>query len=315
MMRIWVYVLWSLLAFFPARAWAYLETMQVLPPNPTSLSSIAVYLAGSLPDGCWKFTGYEVRRVEMEILVEILYEIEGGPCPDVMVPYECTARLPRLLPGMYLVTIIDPQDTKSFDLDVAPGRQFVLGDANSDGARDVADAVFILLYLYASGDPPPCEKGANVNRDGTIDLSDAILLLDHLFRAGPRLASPVVDCALPEQCILNQWPIFGAGHWECDCGECKAVTDSLGCGDGFCDLAAGETPESCPSDCTAKHCRPVCTNMGTRSEGWYDVCTQEFIDWAQCAECQAECRACGSKSEGWYDTCTGEVIVWTQCCQ
>ncbi len=92
-------------------------------------------------------------------------------------------------------------------------------------------------------------------------------------------------------CLLNEWY---------NDGEC----------DTFC-------PEPDP-DCGETVCRPICDAVGTRSEGWYDSCTNELIGWAQCSNCTALCQAVGSRSEGWYDSCgtgmdgTG-LIRWERC--
>jgi hypothetical protein len=176
--------------------------------------------------------------------------------------------------------------------------------------------VFVLGHLFAGGPAPSCKDLANSNGDATLNIADAIWLLTHLFASGP---APVgsIQCALARDCAGQSWLINCLGHWECVCGECRATCDSAGCGDGYCDLAGGETAVNCP-DCRSAACRPVCLFIGTRSEGWYDPCTDTgdkpgLIRWAFCGDCRAECRNCGSKSEGWYDSCTGELIEYADC--
>jgi hypothetical protein len=61
---------------------------------------------------------------------------------------------------------------------------FLRGDANGDGARDVSDAVFVLLYLFAGGEAPACFDACDTDDSGSLALSDAIALLDFLFRGG-----------------------------------------------------------------------------------------------------------------------------------
>ena len=68
-------------------------------------------------------------------------------------------------------------------------------------------------------------------------------------------------------------------------------------------------------------CKPKCSAIGSKSEGWYDGCTNQLLDnplgsgklWAQCAKCQAVCDKIGTKSEGWYDNCNNKLIAWAQC--
>ena len=62
-----------------------------------------------------------------------------------------------------------------------------------------------------------------------------------------------------------------------------------------------------------KSCRPVCKNIDTRSEGWYNSCTGKLIKYAQCVNCVAICKNIGTINEGWYDSCTGELIEHAKC--
>ena len=61
---------------------------------------------------------------------------------------------------------------------------FLRGDANSDEAVDLADALWILSYLFGEGDPPAIPDAADTNHSGVIDLSDPIYLLRFLFLEG-----------------------------------------------------------------------------------------------------------------------------------
>jgi len=66
---------------------------------------------------------------------------------------------------------------------------FNRGDANTDGELNIADAVFILTYLF--GDTHlPCEKAADSNDDGQLNIADAITLLSHLFAGQGPLPEP-----------------------------------------------------------------------------------------------------------------------------
>jgi len=293
--------------------WGFLENVEILPPRPLEGERVTARVSGYLPDSCWGFTGHEIEALGGEFVVEILANHQGGQCLDVVVPYAFDADLGVPDAGGYRVTIVDPQETSSLEFEVMAVRLLLPGDANGDGSLDVADPVFILVFLFAAGAPPPCENTANADGEDDINVTDAVFILNFLFASGPSPFPPLVDCLLAEQCVFAEWPIFCAGHWDCDCGECKSVCDAEGCGDGICDFASGETPQSCPADCKPEYCRPVCRLIGTKSEGWYDSCTQRRHRWASCATCWAECRFCGSESEGWYDSCTGELIISADC--
>ena len=59
---------------------------------------------------------------------------------------------------------------------------FRRGDANSDGAFDIADTVFMLNALFVPGAPAPaCLDAADANDDGLYNIADAIFGLNALF--------------------------------------------------------------------------------------------------------------------------------------
>ncbi|MBI4602098.1 MAG: hypothetical protein HY721_09075 [Planctomycetes bacterium] len=71
---------------------------------------------------------------------------------------------------------------------------FSRGDSNADGAFDISDAVFGLIFLFAGGEPPPCADACDSNDDGKLDLSDAVYSLAHLFLGGPAPPRPFGAC-------------------------------------------------------------------------------------------------------------------------
>ena len=67
---------------------------------------------------------------------------------------------------------------------------FLRGDANSDGAMDVADAVRTLEYLFLGFGPVFCLDALDINDSGDVDIVDPICLLLYLFVGGRPPASP-----------------------------------------------------------------------------------------------------------------------------
>ncbi len=62
------------------------------------------------------------------------------------------------------------------------------GDINNDGQMVIADAVYLINYLYNYGPAPGCQpvsRCADMNLDGRISISDVIYLINYLFRDGP----------------------------------------------------------------------------------------------------------------------------------
>jgi len=63
----------------------------------------------------------------------------------------------------------------------APPESLRRGDANGDGELDIADAVFLLWYLFADGRTPGCDDAADATDDGVLEISDPIAILGQLF--------------------------------------------------------------------------------------------------------------------------------------
>src|SRR5687767_4569652 len=74
------------------------------------------------------------------------------------------------------------------------GPQFIRGDSNGDGARDLTDAVLGLNSLFQEGQSAPCRKSLDVDDNGTVDITDPIALLAYLFLGGPPPAEPLSAC-------------------------------------------------------------------------------------------------------------------------
>ncbi|MBN1421077.1 MAG: dockerin type I repeat-containing protein [Planctomycetes bacterium] len=71
---------------------------------------------------------------------------------------------------------------------------FLRGDANADGAVDIADAVYTVTHLFDEGSAPPCLDAADANDDGRLDVADPIAILDHLFASAGPLPEPFGAC-------------------------------------------------------------------------------------------------------------------------
>ncbi|MBN1418820.1 MAG: hypothetical protein JXP34_08590, partial [Planctomycetes bacterium] len=72
------------------------------------------------------------------------------------------------------------------------------GDVRDDGAWDLADAIAVLDYLFASGPAPGCLDAADCDDDGQVTIGDPVGLLNFLFAGGDSLVAPLgcgIDCA------------------------------------------------------------------------------------------------------------------------
>ena len=98
----------------------------------------------------------------------------------------------------------------TLDLEVGnpPLQPFIRSDANDDGHRNIADAVWILSELFFRGPPTLCFSAADANSDGLKDITDVAFLLQYYFLAGRPPGAPFPDCgsvleADPTSCPLG----------------------------------------------------------------------------------------------------------------
>ena len=71
------------------------------------------------------------------------------------------------------------------------------GLCNPDGLFDIADVIFLLSFLFSSGDEPLCHDACDSNDDGSLDIGDGISMLDGLFNGGAPPAPPgPINCGV-----------------------------------------------------------------------------------------------------------------------
>ncbi len=58
---------------------------------------------------------------------------------------------------------------------------YAFGDCNEDGVVNIADAVFLVNYIFAGGPAPVPRLRGDINRDGIVNVSDAVRILRYLF--------------------------------------------------------------------------------------------------------------------------------------
>jgi len=58
------------------------------------------------------------------------------------------------------------------------------GDANDDEAVNLADAVYLINYVFKGGPEPPSEGEGDANGDCAINLADAVYLINYVFKGG-----------------------------------------------------------------------------------------------------------------------------------
>lgn len=86
------------------------------------------------------------------------------------IPVECTCEQPEL--GEYF------QD---------PCFGALPGDANSDGGRNVGDAIYVIEYVFKHGPPPQpfYILSGDINGDCAVNVGDAVYAIMNVFKGGP----------------------------------------------------------------------------------------------------------------------------------
>ena len=103
-------------------------------------------------------------------------------------------------PPLSNVIIVDGTSLQGFPqiggVVCAVGTPFVRSDCNDDAVTNIADAVFVLAYLFQSGATPNCLEACDGNGDDTVDLADGLFIANYLFTNGPMPPSPFPDCGV-----------------------------------------------------------------------------------------------------------------------
>ncbi|MGB5105361.1 MAG: M1 family aminopeptidase [Candidatus Zixiibacteriota bacterium] len=78
-----------------------------------------------------------------------------------------------------------PPNQRTFSLSVTIDKALLVGDCSGNGRIDIADAVFLINYIFAGGpEPSPLVLG-DVDCNAMITISDAVFLVNYLYSAGP----------------------------------------------------------------------------------------------------------------------------------
>jgi hypothetical protein len=106
-------------------------------------------------------------------------------------PTTLRAQVAALPPGSAQVTVqnTDGRSSPPAAFTVRPTLTFVRGDMNLDGSVDLSDALSILLHLFA-GVPAACLDAGDANDDERLGIADAIYLLRYLYQSGPPPPPP-----------------------------------------------------------------------------------------------------------------------------
>jgi hypothetical protein len=69
-------------------------------------------------------------------------------------------------------------------------RPYVCGDADGDETISVADAVFLIAFVFSGGPAPDPLAAGDANCDEIVNLSDAVYIVKYIFESGPPPCCP-----------------------------------------------------------------------------------------------------------------------------
>ena len=88
-----------------------------------------------------------------------------------------------------LLVLVDSGMTGSFTDSLVVSNQgeilFICGDADGDGSINIADAVFLVNYIFADGTAPSPLASGDADCDQTINIADVVYLVNYIFAGGP----------------------------------------------------------------------------------------------------------------------------------
>jgi hypothetical protein len=67
---------------------------------------------------------------------------------------------------------------------------YLCGDANADLTVNVADAVYLVNYIFKGGPAPDPAEAGDANGDGDINVGDTVYLINFVFKGGPEPICP-----------------------------------------------------------------------------------------------------------------------------
>jgi hypothetical protein len=76
-------------------------------------------------------------------------------------------------------TVVTPLDSSYFII-----KYHVCGDADSEQNVNISDAVYIINYIFAEGNPPDPIEAGDVNCDTEVNVSDAVFIINYIFAGG-----------------------------------------------------------------------------------------------------------------------------------
>jgi len=142
------------------------------------------FLAGS------KSTYYAAYGVFVAGSLAYLANYAGMQIMDVANPSNPQVIAGTMIPSLGADIAADGGHVYLANVGFAIFTTFVCGDANGDGPINVADAVYIINYVFKGGPAPDPLEAGDANCDDAVNLADAVYLINYVFKGGPEPCCP-----------------------------------------------------------------------------------------------------------------------------
>jgi len=179
---------WLTLDQYYGTNYNFLIRAEVIYPDPPAV----IINTLTIPDG--------IAGIEYDISIDVTggappysYELTAGTLPDGLTLDPVNGKLTGtpIQSGLFHFTVRatdsgDPalSDIQHLDFTFT----YICGDVNSDGDVNVADAVYIINYVFKEGPAPTVPEAADANGDGNVDVADGVYLINYVFKNGPAPA-------------------------------------------------------------------------------------------------------------------------------
>jgi hypothetical protein len=70
------------------------------------------------------------------------------------------------------------------------GNTYIKGDADGSGSVDIADAVYLIAYIFSGGSAPQPLAISDADGSGSVDIADAVYLIGYIFSGGSAPKCP-----------------------------------------------------------------------------------------------------------------------------
>ena len=119
-------------------------------------------------------------------------------------PHWCTVRNDSVVGITRDTVFIEPihvivEDTCNADTLSFMTMVYLCGDGNADTVLNIADAVFLINYVFKGGPAPDPECVGDANGDDAVNLADAVCLINYVFKGGQSAGRDVLPIVCPKE--------------------------------------------------------------------------------------------------------------------